>query len=212
MTHPHLTQHVLAAGVALADARAAMILVHGRGATADGILGLANEFNVPNVAYLAPQAADYTWYPNRFLAPLAANEPHLSAALEQLGKLVAHLESSGIPAERIVLLGFSQGGCLALEFAARNARRYGGVVGFSSALIGPADLPRSDTGNLDGTPVFLGSSDIDTHVPLPFVQRSSAWLRGLGGSVTERIYPGMPHTINDDEIEFVRQLLSTVIQ
>jgi predicted esterase len=212
MTHPHLTQPVLAAGATLESARAAMIMIHGRGATAESILGLSQEFTTPNVAYLAPQAAGNTWYPNRFLAPTASNEPHLSAALEMVGNLVAHVQSIGIPAERTFLLGFSQGACLTLEFAARNARRYGGVIGLSGALIGPADTRRADSGSLAGTPVFLGCSDIDAHVSLPFVQRASAWLRQLGGSVTERIYPGMGHAINEDEIEFVRQLLDSVVQ
>jgi predicted esterase len=184
-----------------------MLMVHGRGATAQDILSLTNEFDQPGLAYLAPQAADNTWYPNRFLVPLAENEPWLSSALTLLGGVVADIVSAGIPPERIVLLGFSQGACLALEFAARNARRYGGIVGLSGALIGPADTPREYPGSLAGTPAFLGCSDADPHVPKEYVNHTAIVLSRLGGEVTERLYPNMGHTINPDEIDFVRGML-----
>ncbi|HEX3531849.1 MAG TPA: alpha/beta hydrolase [Thermoanaerobaculia bacterium] len=207
----HRGQPVLATGRPLADADAAMVLVHGRGGSAEDILGLAAELNRPELAYLAPQAAGHTWYPNRFLAPLAQNEPGLSSGLEQLGALVAHLEQAGIPAERIVLLGFSQGACLSLEFAARNAKRYGGVVALSGGLIGPPGTPRDYPGAFNGTPVFLGCSDRDPHIPKDRVDESAKVFERMGAAVTERIYPGMGHTINEDELDFVRGLLAPLV-
>ncbi|HXO20467.1 MAG TPA: phospholipase [Thermoanaerobaculia bacterium] len=206
---PHRGQPVLAAGRPLGEATAAMILVHGRGATAESILDLAAEFDRPDLAYLAPQASGHAWYPARFLAPLEQNEPWLSSALAFLGRVMERLREEGIPAERTVLLGFSQGACLALEFAARNARRYGGVVGLSGSLIGPPGMPRNDPGSLAGTPVFLGCSDRDPHVPKERVDESTRVLAGLGGEVTERIYPALGHTVNADELAFVRGLLAT---
>jgi len=204
----HRGQPILAAGRPLAEAEAAMVLVHGRGGSPEDLLGLAADLNRPELAYVAPQAAGHTWYPYSFLAPLAQNEPGLSSALELLGDLVAHLEQGGIPAERIVLLGFSQGACLSLEFAARNARRYGGVVALSGGLIGPPGTPRDYTGSLAGTPVFLGCSDRDPHIPKERVDESAAVFEKMGAAVTERIYPGMGHTVNEDEMDFVRRLLS----
>lgn len=205
-TDPHAGQPVLAAGAPLARARAAMVLVHGRGASADDILSLAQEIEQPGFAYLAPQAAGAAWYPNRFTAPIPSNEPWLSSALGRLDALLAQIGQAGIPAERVVLLGFSQGACLALEYAARNARRYGGVVALSGGLIGPEGTPRDYAGSLAGTPVFLGCSDVDFHIPKERVQHSTVVLRGLGADVTERLYPGMGHTVNQDELEHVRAI------
>jgi phospholipase/carboxylesterase len=203
----HEQQPILHHGAALAQARAAMIMIHGRGASAEDILSLAGEFAQPDVAYLAPQAAGHTWYPNRFTAPVATNEPHLSAALAVIDALVARIAAS-VPHERVLLLGFSQGACLALEYAARHPRRYGGVVALSGALIENGDQPRNYAGTLAGTPVFLGCSDVDAHIPLARVRRSSQALQALGATVTERIYPGMAHTVNADEVAFVRELLA----
>jgi predicted esterase len=208
---PHQGQPVLAAGEKLSGARAAMVLVHGRGATAESILTLAPELNVPGFAYLAPQAADNTWYPYAFTAPLAYNEPYLSSALARLGELLAHIEAAGIPPERTILLGFSQGACLATEFAARNARRYGGVAGLSGGLIGPDGTPRDYPGSLAGTPVFLGCSDVDPHIPAARVEHSAGVLGRLGGDVTKRLYPSMGHTVNEDEIAFVRGMMAALI-
>jgi predicted esterase len=189
-----------------------MVMLHGRGASAQDILSLANELEQPGVAFLAPQAAGNTWYPNRFTVPTGQNEPWLSSALTVIGELIAFVVSSGIPPERIMLLGFSQGACLALEYAARNARRYGGVIGLSGALIGPDDAPRTYTGSLDGTPVFLGCSDMDFHIPRQRVDQAAETLRALGGDVTERIYPNMDHTVNQDEIDFVSQMMKTLLK
>jgi predicted esterase len=208
---PHQGQPVLATGEKLGEARAAMILVHGRGATAESILTLASEFEPAGFAFLAPQAADNTWYPYPFTAPLGYNEPYLSSALARLGELLAHVEASGIPAERTILLGFSQGACLASEFVARNARRYGGLVGLSGGLIGPDGTPRDYPGSLEGTPVFLGCSDVDPHIPAARVEHSAEVLARLGGVVDKRLYHGMGHTVNEDEIEAVRALMAALI-
>ena len=207
----HAGQPLRRAGSPLAEARAAMVLLHGRGGSAEDILGLADHFAAPGVALLAPQAAGHTWYPHRFVAPLEANEPHLSSALAAVAAAVAEATVAGIPHEQVVLLGFSQGACLALEYAARHARRYGAVVGLSGGLIGPPDLVRHDPGSLARTAVFLGCSDIDEHIPVDRVHYAAAALRDLGAGVDERIYPGMGHTVNADEIAAVRALLATVL-
>jgi phospholipase/carboxylesterase len=199
------------AGAPLSRAKAAMILLHGRGATAEGMLGLADVFAQPDMAYLAPQALGRTWYPYSFLAPLEQNEPHLSRALAEVGELVDDLGRKGFGPEKIVLLGFSQGGCLALEYAARNAKPYGAVIGLSAGLIGPEGTPRAYAGSLEGARVFLGCSDVDGHIPLLRVKESARVLRSLGGDVVERIYPGMGHTINDDEISQVRSALAKIL-
>jgi phospholipase/carboxylesterase len=207
-------------GAPLDEAKVAVLMVHGRGASAQSILDLAGSIDRPEVAYVAPQAEGGTWYPNSFLAPLSANEPWLGSALSVLGESMETIEASGIPPRRTVLLGFSQGACLALEFSARHARRYGGVIGLSGGLIGTSDLPDAQSpndkefryeGDLGGTPVFLGCSDRDAHIPLERVRRSTTVLRALGGEVTERIYPGMGHVVNDDEIGFVRDLLRSLL-
>lgn len=208
---PHAGQPVQRAGEPLEQARAALILLHGRGATAGSILALASEIGRDGFAYLAPQAAGHTWYPYPFTAPLAANEPFLSSALALVESVVAEVIEAGIPAGRIALAGFSQGACLALEHAARHARRYGGVLAFSGGLIGPDDAPRDYAGALGGTPVFIGCGDRDAHIPLPRVQHSADVLARLGGAVTRRIYPGMGHTINEDELSFARALLSELV-
>jgi predicted esterase len=207
---PHADAPVFAAGTPLAEANAAMILVHGRGASARDILSLTQLWQADGIAYLAPQAAGATWYPHRFMEPLESNEPWLSSALALLGDLVAEIGAAGIPPERTILLGFSQGACLASEFAARNARRWGGVVGLSGGLIGPDGTPRDYPGTLDGTPVFLGCSDIDFHIPKERVVESADILKRLGGDVTMRLYPGMGHEVNQDEIAWVQGLLGAV--
>lgn len=202
-----MSARVLAAGSPLGQATAAMILVHGRGATAEDILSLGRELGRPDLAYLAPQAEGHSWYPYTFLAPMERNEPGLSNGLTLLGHLVERLGGEGIPPERTVLLGFSQGACLTLEYAARNARRFGGVAGLSGGLIGPPGTPRGYPGSFDGTPVFLGCSDRDPHIPLARVKESTEVLTRMGAAVTERIYPAMGHTVNEDELEGVRALI-----
>lgn len=205
---PHAGQPVAVAGSPLATARAAVVMVHGRGATARSILTLAPELGAGDVAYLAPQAGGGQWYPHGFMAPIERNEPGISSGLRSIGRLVEQVEGAGIPAARILLLGFSQGACLATEYAARNARRYLGVACLSGGLIGPDGTPRDYAGTLDGTPVFLGCSDVDGHIPAARVRDSADVLRRLGGEVTMRLYPGMGHTVNADEIESVRAMLA----
>lgn len=207
---PHRNAVVLTAGASLAEADAAMILVHGRGASADDILTLVPEIHRPGFAYLAPQAAGNTWYPYSFLVPIERNEPYLPSALARLGAVLAHIEAAGLPPERVILLGFSQGACLALEYAARHARRYGGLVGLSGGLIGPDGTPRDTPGSLDGTPVFLGCSDVDFHIPKQRVMETADVLRGMGATVDMRLYPGMGHTVNADELAVVRQLMAAL--
>lgn len=198
-------------GAPLAQAPAAMILLHGRGATAANILGLAKQFGRPEIAYLAPQAAGNTWYPYSFLAPLEENEPGLSSALRVITDLLEEIGKHKLPPEKTLLAGFSQGACLALEFAARTPRRYGTLIGLSGGLIGPPGTPREYKGSLDGTPVFLGCGDLDSHIPLERVEETAQVLHGLHALVTERIYPGMGHAINEDELAFVRQLLEAFV-
>jgi predicted esterase len=200
---------VLAAGEPLATARAAMILVHGRGASAEDVMSVGAELMHPGFAYLAPQAAGSAWYPKPFTAPLEENEPYLGSALEVLSSLLASVEGR-VPAERVILLGFSQGACLTLEFAARHARRYGGVVGLSGGLIGPDGTPRDYPGNFEVTPVFLGCSDVDPHIRMDRVVEAADVFKRLGADVTMRLYPGMAHTVSADEIQEVRKVVAAV--
>ena len=211
MTGLHLGQPVRTAGVPLGEAKAAVVMIHGRGATAESILTLESVIDRPEIAYLAPQAAGNTWYPFSFLMPLEQNEPGISSAMAALEQLLATIAAEGVPAERTVLLGFSQGACLAGEFAARHARRYGGVVMLSGGLIGPDGTPRDYPGSLDGTPVFLGCSDVDPHIPADRVRHSAEVLRRLHGNVTMKLYPGMGHLVNEDEIAAIRDVLAGVV-
>jgi predicted esterase len=209
MPGPHEGQPVLTAGEPLARAHAAMILVHGRGASAADILTVASEVTQPGIAYLAPQAAGGAWYANPFTAPLESNEPYLSSALAVLTELLSRVEAS-IADERIILLGFSQGACLTLEFAARNARRYGGVIGLSGGLIGPDGTPRDYPGDFSGTPVFLGCSDVDPYIRKNLVIEAGEVFERMGAKVTLRLYPGMAHTVSEDELEEVRKIVQMV--
>lgn len=207
---PHAGQPIRFAGERLDRASAVVLMLHGRGARAEDILTLAPPLKMPGVAFLAPQASGNAWYPNRFMEPVERNEPWLSSALAFVGRVLAQINGAGIPAERTLLLGFSQGACLILEYAARNARRYGGLAGLSGGLIGPEDAPRDYPGDLDGSPVFLGCSDVDFHIPKERVDHTAEVLRRLGGQVTERLYPNMDHLVNEDEINFVRGMLSAL--
>lgn len=206
----HQGQPVFTQGAPLESAIGAMVMIHGRGAASADILTLVDEFDAPDLAYLAPQAAGGAWYPYPFMAPAASNEPWLSSTLAVVAAVLGHVTDAGIPAERTLLLGFSQGACVALEFAARNPGLYGGVIGLSGGLIENGDKPRDYSGSLEGTPVFLGCSDVDPHIPRQRVERSAELLRGLGGNVTLRLYRGMGHTVNANEVEFIKGMIERV--
>jgi len=207
---PHQGQPVLRIGAPPGEAKAAVVLSHGRGGSPEDILGLAGPLQFPGVAYLAPAATGRTWYPHSFLAPLEANEPWLSSALLKVGEVIAQLGDEGLPPERVLLGGFSQGACLTLEYAARHARRYGGVVAFTGGLIGPDGTPRDYPGSLAGTPAFLGAGDPDPHVPWERVEESAAVLRGLGGKVRVERYAGIGHSIVEEELAIAREILRAI--
>src|SRR6478736_4644713 len=211
-TDPHAGQPVLSLGPAPEKAAATLIMIHGRGASAESILGHYPELNVSNLAAIAPQAAHSTWYPYSFLTPMEQNQPFLDSALNRIGTLVNDLVRRGVPANRIALLGFSQGACLASEFVARNPRRYGGTMILTGGLIGPPGTPRDYKGSLDGTPVFIGANDPDPHIPWPRVVETEATLRRMGAEVELRRYPGLPHTVVEDEIDACRALLKQLVE
>jgi len=209
-TGPHAGQPIATRGPALEEAGAVVLLVHGRNASPQSILTIADALGNDRVAYVAPGAAQHTWYPYSFLSETERNEPGLSSGLSVLESLVTTLEARGVPASRIVLLGFSQGACLSSEFAVRHARRYGGVVAYSGGLIGPPGTSWEQPGDFGGTPVFLGCSDVDAHIPVERVYESEAVFQRMGAEVTRRIYPGMGHVVNDDEVAFTRDLLRQI--
>ena len=209
---PHADIETMTVGRAIEEAAAAVVLVHGRGGSATGMLDLVRYLDRPDLAYLAPQAAGSVWYPQSFLAPLEANEPYLSSALDALDRILQRIETGGVSPEQVILIGFSQGACLALEFVARHPRRYGGVAGLSGGLIGPPGMSRHDTGELAATPVFLGCSDVDPHIPLARVHESADVLSALGADVTTRIYPGLGHTINADELTHLTAMLDRLVE
>ncbi|TYT63970.1 alpha/beta hydrolase [Natrialba swarupiae] len=228
---PHQDQPLLSAGTPLEEAEAAVVLVHGRGATAESILGMGTEIHREGVALLAPQAAGRQWYPNSFLQPVETNEPGRTSGLQAIASALEDADEAGIPAERAMVIGFSQGGCLGSEFVARNPRRYGGFAALSGGLIGesidPDDYLETDgvsasetnegsseqsaDGDLEGTPVFLGCSDVDPHIPLERVHETKRVLESLGADVTERIYEGMGHGVNEDELEFVSGMVDDLL-
>jgi predicted esterase len=207
---PHAAQPLLTAGPAPEDAAATLILIHGRGAGAESILSLHGPLGVANLAALAPEAAGATWYPHSFLAPMESNQPYLDSALRRIDTLITDLLARGIASERIALLGFSQGACLTSEYIVRHPRRYGAVMALTGGLIGPPGTPRNYAGSLDGTPIFLGTSDPDPHVPFARVEETRDVLERLGATVDLRRYPGMPHTINQQELDACRGLLEAI--
>lgn len=204
---PHQNQPVIQSGPKWDDAKAVMIMIHGRGATAEDILSLSAEFNFDGVACLAPQAKDNTWYPFSFLNPIEMNEPGITSGLALIDSIVYMLLQKGFTSEQIYLLGFSQGACLGLEYVARNPKKYGGVFGLSGGLIGDKVVPQNYFGNLQRTEVFLGCSDVDPHIPLQRVDETAEIFKKLGANVTKRIYKGMAHTVNKDEIDFIFALV-----
>jgi len=207
---PHAGQPLATAGAPLGQSPVAMILVHGRNAAPANILSFVPAFGRPDITYLAPAAAGGTWYPLSFMAEKEKNEPGISSGLWVLDQLVQYVVRSGVGKDRIVLLGFSQGACLTSEFAASHADRYGGIVLYSGGLIGPPGTTWDYPGSFGGTPVFLGCSDVDAHVPKTRVDESAAVFQRMGATVTEKIYPGMGHLVNEEEIAFTRTLLDDI--
>lgn len=205
---PHADQLVQTRGPDLADAEQAVILLHGRCATADSILQPVDSLPQDGIAYLAPQAADREWYPHAFLEPVERNEPHLTSALNRVSRIIETVNDAGITPNHTFIAGFSQGACLALEYAARHPQRYGGVVGFSGGLIGEQVDPQDYSGDMEQTPVFLGCSDQDPHIPLERVNATADVFASLNAAVEKRIYKGMGHTVNQDELAYVRELLN----
>jgi phospholipase/carboxylesterase len=208
---PHTSQPVETRGARLDNARAAAILVHGRGGTAQGMLALGRELAEPGVAYLAPQAAENSWYPYSFLSPLEFNAPELRSATAVMDSLVQRIISAGIPASRILLLGFSQGACLTLEYSARRALRYGGIAALSGGLIGPDGTPRDYPGSFDGTPVFIGCGDDDPYIPQARVAETAEVFKRLDATVTVKQYPDLAHTVNADEMNHIRTMLHRIL-
>lgn len=203
----HANGRTLWKGAAPEKASGAVVLLHGRGAGAEDILGLADVLNLENIAYVAPEAVGNTWYPYSFLAPREQNEPYLSSALERIESVVKELEAAGIPREKIAIMGFSQGACLTTEFVASHPARYAGLIAFTGGLIGPLGSDVSHGGTVAGTPAFFGSSDPDPHVPWERVEESAKVLERMGAQVNLKRYPGLPHTISQDEILIARALL-----
>lgn len=208
---PHQKEKIINTGTKPEEAAAAVILIHGRGATAESISILKDEFTGDNIHYAAPQASGFQWYPYSFLAPTERNEPGLSSGLQVIFDIIEDSESKGIPKEKIIIAGFSQGACLASEFVAHHPARYGGLIAFSGGLIGDEVDPASYPGSLNGTPCFLGCSNIDPHIPLERVRESEKILNGMGADVTAKIYKNMAHTINRDEIDEAQKIINSVI-
>ncbi len=208
---PHGGSKILTMGRNLSGAGAAMIMIHGRGATAESILELANYFDQQHVAYIAPQAVNNVWYPYSFLTPEEKNEPHLSSALNTISDIVRFVSHGGIPTDKIMLLGFSQGACLALEWTARQEENISAVFGLSGGLIGPTIAPQKYRGPLPRTAVFLGCSDVDFHIPKERVIESAGMFRTLKADVTMRLYENMGHTVNQDEVEFITHHIETML-
>lgn len=211
MIDPHRDQPVVRTGPSLTANGAAIIMVHGRNAAPANILDLAARLDRPAATYLAPAAANRTWYPHSFLAEIAQNEPYLTSALDRLSSLVAEIEQEGVPSRRIALLGFSQGACLAAEFVCRHPARYGGLIVFSGGLIGPPGTTWPHEGSLAGTPIFLGCSDTDAHLPESRVRESARVFERMGADVTVRIYPGVGHLVVDDEIHHAQSIIDRML-
>ena len=202
----HTVANTLRFGCRLAEAKGALILIHGRGASAEDIAGLTDAFDAPEFAFMAPSAKDGVWYPQRFFAPLEKNEPSLTSALMTVESLVKEITTAGISHKRIGIIGFSQGACLALEHTARAGARYGFTAGLSGALMGPLGAPRQ-TSNLQGMPVLVACAEADAHFPLPFVEASATLLEGMNATLTKQISPGSAHSVFPQEITWINQQL-----
>jgi predicted esterase len=211
MLDPHTSMPVVYAGHDLKGARCAVILLHGRGSSAEDILGLARSFYDERIAFLAPQAANHAWYPYSFLAPVERNEPWLSSAIAKVGSLIEGSVVAGILCSRIVVCGFSQGACLATEFTARHAAHYGALIAFTGGLVGPSDLELQHDGSLAGTRALFSSGDPDPHVPWSRVEASARELERMGAQVELVRHTGRPHTILDKELELARSLIFSLL-
>lgn len=211
MTGPHQDQQLVTAGTPLSDATAAIVFVHGRGATAQSIVQMGRQIGQDGVAYLAPQAARNTWYPNSFLAPVDQNEPGRTSGLQAVGDAVENAREAGLDRRQIVLCGFSQGGCLASEFVARDPKRYGGLVAWSGGLIGEEIDPAEYEGSVDSMPAFFGCSDEDPHIPAERVHETASIFEKLDAAVTKRLYPGLGHQVNQDELEAAAEIVSQAV-
>lgn len=211
MTGPHAGRPVLTVGAPLPEAAGALVLVHGRGGSAEDMLGLAEHLDAARCAVFAPSAAGSTWYPYSFMSPVERNQPHLDSALALLDGVVETVRQGGVPLERLMMVGFSQGGCLAVHYCHTRPARYGGAAALSGGLIGPPDTDFGDHGSLDGTPVFLGCSDQDPHIPETRVHETAAALRAQDARVDTRIYPGMGHTVNRDELDALQTLIGDML-
>lgn len=206
MTH---SKNIKSAGKPLKGAEKALIMIHGRGGSAEDILSVASHLQVQDYTLIAPQANNNTWYPYSFLTPPEENEPGLSSAIKLLGGIEKDLNEQGISSDRIYFLGFSQGACLALEYVCRNAKKYGGVSAFTGGLIGDRIYPENYKGNFKYTPIFIGTSDPDTHVPVERVRATEEVLRNMDAEVTVKIYKNMGHTITQEELDAADNLIFT---
>jgi len=205
---PHTQTPTLQAGAPIKEATAAILLLHGRGGSAEDILALGQALQpAPTVALLAPQATNSTWYPQSFLAPREQNEPYLTAALARIANEIAQLQAAGIPISRILIAGFSQGACLSTEFVTTHPNRYAGLIAFTGGLVGPPGTDLTHHGSLAGTPALLLGGDPDPHVPWARVQQSADVLTAMGADVTTHRYPGKPHSVSGEELTLARQLV-----
>lgn len=208
---PHQQQKPQRYGASLARAKAAMIMIHGRGATAKSMFPLADELAQPDFHYIAPQARHHTWYPHSFLEPKEKNQPGIQSGMQIINDLIESLKNTGIPNENIILLGFSQGACLAQEYIARHPQKLGGVVGLSGGLIGQNVKPEYYKGTLENTPIFIGCGEHDQHVPAERIHLTASVMEQLNGAVNKKIYPNMGHTINKDEIKTIRGIMAKIL-
>ena len=209
---PHQNMPIAQAGAELSEAKAVMIMIHGRGASAQSILGLANEFERnQEIAFIAPQASNHSWYPYSFLAPIDQNQPGYSSGLQVIADIISALKEEGFSKEKIFLLGFSQGACLSSEFAVRNPVKYAGVFALSGGIIGDSIKLEDYSGDLKGTPIFMGCSDVDAHIPVERLDESEIVFKKLGAQVQKNIYPGMGHLVNMDEIEHINKIIDDAL-
>jgi phospholipase/carboxylesterase len=202
-------RNIVTTGKEITPASKVLIMLHGRGGSAEDILSLSGHLNVKDYALIAPQATNNTWYPYSFLAPPTQNEPWLSSALHLVRQIVDELLSKGVTTENIYFTGFSQGACLTLEFVTRNADKYGGIAAFTGGLIGDKIYNENYKGDFQNTPVFVGTSDPDPHIPVERIYATTNILKRMNAAVTEKIYTNMGHTINQDEIDQVNKLIFT---